>query len=172
MSLVEYDRNLAVDYAKTWALSNNPKYKDYSSWGGDCTNFISQCIHAGNIPFDNSGGDILHKWYWYSDSKRTPSWTSAEAFGNYILNNNNNKLKNYGIYATVVNYNELEIGDLVQLMYSGRAYHTMIITDVLFKKGKFVLDYLICQHTINLKDYPLSEKIGEMRYIKIHGYNS
>ncbi len=57
-------------------------------------------------------------------------------------------------------------------MYSGKAYHTMIITDVLFKKGKFVLDYLICQHTSNLKDYPLSEKIGERRYIKIHGYNA
>ena len=39
-----YDRQKAVDYALTWALDRNPKFYDFSSLGGDCTNFISQCI--------------------------------------------------------------------------------------------------------------------------------
>ena len=47
MKLVKYDRRLAVNYAKKWALSRNPKYYDYDNLGGDCTNFISQCIYAG-----------------------------------------------------------------------------------------------------------------------------
>ena len=56
--LKEYNREAAAEYARTWALYRNPKYKDYDSWGGDCTNYISQCIHAGNIPFDNQGNDV------------------------------------------------------------------------------------------------------------------
>ena len=44
--LQEYDRQSAVEYARTWALGRNPRYKDYDQWGGDCTKFISQCVHA------------------------------------------------------------------------------------------------------------------------------
>ena len=43
----KYDRNNAVEYAKRWALSRNPRYYDFHGIGGDCTNFASQCIYAG-----------------------------------------------------------------------------------------------------------------------------
>lgn len=168
--LNEYNREAAVDYARRWALYRNPKYKDYDPWGGDCTNYISQCIHAGKIPFDHDGKDIMHKWYWYSDSSRTPTWTSADAFGRYILNNNEYQTSNYGIYATLADYDELEKGDLVQLIYEGAAYHTMIISEVILDNRNYLIDYLVCQHTEDLIDFPLSEKEGERRYIKIFGY--
>ena len=35
---------------------------------------------------------------------------------------------------------------------------------------EYLIDYLICQHTYDLLDYPLSLKEGERRYIKILGY--
>lgn len=35
-----YDRISAVSYAKKWALSRNPKYYNFDTVGGDCTNFI------------------------------------------------------------------------------------------------------------------------------------
>lgn len=168
--LQEYNRNLAVQYARTWATSRNPKYKDYDQWGGDCTNFISQCIYAGKIPFDNQGRDELSKWYWYSDNSRTPSWTSADVFARYILKNNNENTYNHGVYAVEAEYNELELGDIVQLIYEGRAFHTMIISKVILDDKGYLLDYLICQHTYDLLDYPLSQKEGERRYIKIFGY--
>ena len=41
----EYNREAAVSYARRWALGRNPAYMDYELWGGDCTNFISQCFH-------------------------------------------------------------------------------------------------------------------------------
>ncbi|MEF9991070.1 MAG: amidase domain-containing protein [Romboutsia sp.] len=167
--LKEYNRYSAVLYAQSWALSHNPNYKNYEEWGGDCTNFISQCVHAGKIPFDEDGNEESKKWYWYDDRHRTPSWTSAELFYQYIINNNNEKTNNFGIYAREASYNELELGDIVQLLYSGRAYHTMIITKVLLN-GDYLIDYLECQHTYNLLDYPLSMKEGEKRYIKILGY--
>jgi hypothetical protein len=165
-----YNRKAAVEYARTWALDRNPKYKDYELWGGDCTNFISQCIHAGNIPFDHQGRDELSQWYWYSDSSRTPSWTASDVFGRYILRNNNENTDNHGIYAVEAEYNELEEGDIIQLIYEGRAFHTMIVSQVILDDRAYLLDYLVCQHTYDLIDYPLSQKIGERRYIKILGY--
>ena len=45
----------------------------------------------------------------------------------------------------------------------------MIITDVILE-GNYLIDYLICQHTYDLLNYPLSMKQGEKRYIKILGY--
>ena len=54
----EYDRMAAVEYARKWALGRNPKFRDYEEWGGNCTNFISQCINAGGIPMDPYGNGI------------------------------------------------------------------------------------------------------------------
>lgn len=47
MKIVEYNRGLALAYAKRYALSRNNAYLDFSSLGGDCTNFVSQCLYAG-----------------------------------------------------------------------------------------------------------------------------
>lgn len=47
MRTIEYDRNKAKAYAKKWAYLRNPEYYDYTYLGGDCTNFISQCIFQG-----------------------------------------------------------------------------------------------------------------------------
>ncbi|MFR1837392.1 MAG: amidase domain-containing protein, partial [Turicibacter sanguinis] len=70
MKLKKYNRQKAIDYARKWALGRNPLYHDYENYGGDCTNFISQCLHAGEIPFDVNGRDVTQKWYWYSDKSR------------------------------------------------------------------------------------------------------
>ena len=59
-----YSRSDAVAYAHRWAFSRNPKFMNYDRFGGDCTNFISQCIHAGGAK-DELHPDIwmvLHRW--------------------------------------------------------------------------------------------------------------
>lgn len=48
MNYKEYNRENAIQYTKKWAYSRNPKYYDFDSIGGDCTNFVSQCIFAGS----------------------------------------------------------------------------------------------------------------------------
>ena len=48
-----YNAQNAVNYAKRWALDRNPDYYDYSGMGGDCANFVSQCLIAGG--FSTSG---------------------------------------------------------------------------------------------------------------------
>ena len=54
MALIEkeYDRASAVAYANRWAYFRNPEYYDFSSIGGDCTSFASQCILAGGAPMN------------------------------------------------------------------------------------------------------------------------
>ncbi|MEG0856256.1 MAG: amidase domain-containing protein [Terrisporobacter sp.] len=165
----EYDRMSAVEYATKWALSRNIRFTDYSEMGGDCTNFISQCINAGKIPMDKVGNNIIEQWYWYSDKERTPSWSGADFFYNYLTRNNKENTSKFGVYARLAKYEELELGDIVQLIENNEAYHNMIITDIITENGQ-VIDYLVCQHTMDLLNYPLSLKIGEQRYIKIIGY--
>lgn len=43
----DYDRQAAVEYAHQWAYFRNPQFYDFNSIGGDCTNFVSQCVFAG-----------------------------------------------------------------------------------------------------------------------------
>lgn len=170
MSILErYNREAAVNYARRWALGRNPAYMDYELWGGDCTNFISQCLRSGGIPLDFNGSHVLNQWYWINDNKRTPTWTAAEPFYKYIIGNNKEGTSNFGIYAREASYNELEIGDIIQLVYDNNAYHNMMVSKVILE-GKYLVDYLVCQHTYDLLDYPLSLKEGERRYIKILGY--
>ena len=43
----EYDRTRALAYAERWALDRNPLFYNFTGVGGDCTNFVSQCVLAG-----------------------------------------------------------------------------------------------------------------------------
>ena len=47
MQEIPYNREVAVAYARRWALGRNIAYYDFENIGGDCTNFASQCIYAG-----------------------------------------------------------------------------------------------------------------------------
>ena len=68
----EYNRQNAIDYAHKWASVRNPAYYNFDSLGGDCTNFVSQCIYAGsNIMNYNK----LEGWYYRSGNDKSPSWT-------------------------------------------------------------------------------------------------
>ena len=60
---VGYDRFRAVAYALRWALSRNPRYYDFEDIGGDCTNYVSQCLFAGCgvMNYAPENGWYLHK---------------------------------------------------------------------------------------------------------------
>lgn len=46
MKYKEYNRLQAIEYAKKWAFSRNPRYYNFDPVGGDCTSFASQCIYS------------------------------------------------------------------------------------------------------------------------------
>ena len=62
---MSYNREKVYEYAKKWAYGRNPKYYNFDSVGGDCTNFVSQCMKNGGAPDINYGN---YTGGWYKDS--------------------------------------------------------------------------------------------------------
>ena len=117
----EYNRQKAKEYAKEWAFSRNPKYYAFDNLGGDCTNFISQCIFAGSgiMNYTPTTG-----WYYINSNKRSPSWTGVEYLYNFLVNNTG-----VGPFAKEISPIQSEIGDIIQLGNSQKFYHSLIIVE-------------------------------------------
>lgn len=168
-----YMREKAVAYAKKYALSPNTKeWKNYEEWGGDCTNFVSQCLFEGGIPFDHQGKYINDKWYWYSDYYRTPSFTSATALKDYMLRNTG-----FGLVVKLGSLQSMELGDIVQLGDLQTTTHSMLVVDIVKDESdvNVTKDLLIAQHSgvggIRGYNIPLSSKPNTRVYYNILGYN-
>lgn len=128
-----YNRAKAVEYAQTWALKRNPNYYDFSLIGGDCTNFVSQCVHNGNIPMNSNG------WYYNSLQSRSPSWSGVEEFWNFAVLNKTN----YGVKIIEIPPTELEIGDIIQLGNNNGFYHNLLVSKIISHN---LNDIFICAH--------------------------
>ena len=53
-----YDRQAALDYARQYTAARNPAWDDYAGMGGNCQNYVSQCLYAGGIPMDTTGAAV------------------------------------------------------------------------------------------------------------------
>lgn len=152
-----YRREFAVRYAARWAFSQNPLFGDFRGVGGNCTNFVSQCVYAGSCQMNYLP---LYGWYYISQNERAPSWTGVPYFYNFITGNTG-----VGPFGREVTADEAEVGDVIQL---GRAadgfYHTLIIV------GFSDDDVLVAAQTNDAYERPLSSYEYEfLRYIKILG---
>ncbi|HHW43940.1 hypothetical protein GFC01_09680 [Desulfofundulus thermobenzoicus] len=88
-----YDREGAARYADkyaglAWGAGNdhqyNSRYRDLNGQGGDCTNFVSQCLgdkEGGRLPMDGA-------WYYRYDrngGSGSRAWVQTEAFASWLL---------------------------------------------------------------------------------------
>ena len=101
-----YDREKAVAYAHKWAYGRNPAYGDFSEMGGDCTNFVSQCLHAGGAPMNYTP---TFGWFYASLNNRAPAWTGVQPFYRFITTNTK-----AGPYGWPAELSQLQIGDVMQ----------------------------------------------------------
>ena len=46
---LSYNAGAAVNYARKYCQNYNTKYANYKNDGGDCANFVSQCLIAGGM---------------------------------------------------------------------------------------------------------------------------
>lgn len=125
MALFErpYDRAAAVEYANRWAYFRNPDYYDFSSIGGDCTSFASQCILAGGAPMNYTP---TFGWYYRNINDRSPSWTGVKFLFNFLVNN-----RGIGPFGHEVDISEIEPGDICQLIIDAEDWqHTPVITAI------------------------------------------
>ena len=77
-----YIRENAVAYARKFAFSQNSNFASFAGIGGNCTNFVSQCIYAGSCQMNYKP---TFGWYFISLDDRSPSWTGVEYFYNFII---------------------------------------------------------------------------------------
>lgn len=115
-----YDRLQAVKYAERWWNDHNSAYKKFDV---DCTNYISQCLHAGNAPM--TGYPNRSKGWWMRNNNWSYSWTVANSMRLYLPN------AKVGIRAKeVTRPEELKLGDVICYDFEGdgRFNHTTIVT--------------------------------------------
>ncbi|MBC3889146.1 hypothetical protein GH810_12550 [Acetobacterium paludosum] len=176
----KYDAAAAVKYAMAWVdpekvIRNENKYSAYDEYGGNCNNYISQCLFAGGIPMDYIG-DVDTQWKWYgetvdldeTDSGRSPAWTGVEEFYTYASENTG-----YGL-AAIVDDNVFSgsAGDILQYGQDDEWLHSVIITKVITDSNGNMLDYLINSNTTDRINYPASAYgYSDLRLIKIEGWN-
>lgn len=161
MRNVIYDRGKAVEYAKKWALKRNPRFYDFEEIGGDCTNFISQCIYAGAEVMNYTP---VMGWFYNSVYNRSPSWTGVQYLYNFLISNTG-----VGPYASASSIEQLEIGDVIQLGdQDNRFYHSLFITKI---DGTPTFDTIyVSTHTFDANLRPLNSYFySTARYIHIRG---
>lgn len=74
-----YDRREAVRYAERWWNSYNPEFRIFAD---DCTNYISQCLHAGGAPM--RGAPRRDQGWWYQGDNWSFSWAVAHSLRWYL----------------------------------------------------------------------------------------
>jgi hypothetical protein len=105
LKIFRYNRENAVAYARRWAYSRNPIYHNFVGLGGDCTNFISQCVYAGSCQMNYRP---TFGWYYISLAQRSPSWTGVEFFYEFFIRN-----AGPGPFASQTDNSGLRPGDVV-----------------------------------------------------------
>ena len=152
-----YEREHAVLYAERYAFSQNPVFGNFRGIGGNCTNFVSQCVYAGSCRMNYTS---TFGWYYVSLDDRAPAWTGVEYFYNFITGN-----EGVGPFGKEALPEECETGDVIQL---GRErdgyYHTLLIVGF---EGD---DILVAAQTDDAFRRPLSTYNYDFaRFIKILG---
>lgn len=79
VSGASYNRLEAVKYAELWWDDYNPHYHKFTD---NCTNFISQCLKAGNAPM--RGFPNRSKGWWYQNNNWSYSWSVAHSMRWYL----------------------------------------------------------------------------------------
>lgn len=115
-----YLRERAVTYARKWALSRNPLFVDYTGRGGNCTNFVSQCIYAGSCTMNYTP---VYGWYYLTEANRSASWTGVEFLYNFLTTNTGP-----GPFGREVPLKEAQPGDVIQLYREDEGwYHSLLL---------------------------------------------
>ena len=148
MNAKSYNRTTAINYAKKWALSRNPKYYNFDPVGGDCTSFVSQCLFAGSqkMNYNSQNG-----WFYNNGFDKSPSWSGVEFPYKFLITN-----KGIGPQGQDVSQKEIKAGDIAQLSFSGNK----------FEHSLFILDptpLSVAAHTYDV----LGRKISEYHFAKL-----
>lgn len=161
MRELQYDRQKAIEYARKWAFARNPAYYNFDTVGGDCTNFISQCLYAGSkvMNYTKDTG-----WYYINGNQKSPSWTAVEFLYRFLVQN-----KSLGPYGEDVKKEKIELGDIVQISFDGNQFaHSLIVVELNSTLG--LAGIKIASHTFDSFNKRVTEySFQKIRFIHIEG---
>lgn len=125
----------AISYAKTYCGAApgcqnheryNPRYYDFNWQGGDCTNFISQVLHAGGFPMTST-------WAWnFPMGDGTKAWVNAHSLAHYLVASGRATLYAHGTLKQLLTplapgqptpLSAIRPGDLIGYYERGRMVH-------------------------------------------------
>lgn len=168
-----YDRQAALAYARSYVAARSPDWADYEGLGGNCQNYVSQCLHAGGIPMDTVGAAV---WKWYGGTVAndntvggcSSSWSGVDEFLAYAAANTG-----YGLAAqTGAPYLTGQPGDLIQMGEGGSWRHVVIISRAVANDAGETADYLVHSNTSDLENWPASlYGYPELALTRIAGWN-
>jgi uncharacterized protein YkvS len=137
--MATYDGKKAAAYAKEYATKSNPNYKRYNK---NCTNFVSQAVHAGGKPEVKPSpvkdGMIATTSYWYNDNymactgsnscymrdKTSTSWVNVVDFYTYWTKKGMSATTSTSQSTIISN---ASVGDIIQFKNSNGWYHSVIV---------------------------------------------
>ena len=153
MREIPYDREAAVAYAAQYALLYNPVFGSWADSGGDCANFVSQCLLAGGLPMKRSG---KRQWYYNTPGGQytgaTSSWKGAQSLRLFLKYNLEPP---YLPVKFLPSAEGLQQGDVLWALRhdgthnkTGRTAHHVVLVDHVNANG----EVLIYGHTANKKN--------------------
>jgi hypothetical protein len=117
-----YSASKAIDYAKRWWNDKNPLFYAYIT-GGDCANFVSQCLHNGGYKMDNI-------WYSYRSTNKKKGWYAQPRIVSVTYNYFS---KSYGFHIQKYWYNVSDTWNTAKLLFDylvyNKKYTTLTITN-------------------------------------------
>lgn len=161
LKIKRYNRDIAVNYAEKYATERNKEFFDYTNDGGNCTNYISQCLFAGAPVMNYS----QNGWFYVSPANTSISWANVEPLFNFLTTNSG-----VGVYGKVSPLDMCEAGDVIQLKFKNKSVfsHCLFVTKV---KSKQPNGIIVCANTRDVKNVPVSYySFEQMRLIHILGY--
>lgn len=152
-------------YALLYSASEQGNTEEYHHIdGGDCTNFVSQCLRFAKMPFyakesDKHGNGYIQtdeRWFYYKNSSATgysvsTSWIRVSELYDYLSPH----------YTTVVKIADEDMtpylykGDILQgKPFIGSYSHSVVITKT-FIEGTSVYEITYCAHTNARRKEPI-----------------
>ena len=185
----EYNR----DEVYHWAYSHWNNYsKEYLNFGdekwkgGDCTNFVSQCLRAGGAVNDKSGD---FQWYYNKNgslatSNDDYSWTWSTARGLNSTLSGNFKNNEFGPKATQkvimgdtqydASIGEYVVpGDVIQYHWKNKSAisHAAVIVGMIYNSAKVRYEPVIAEHTEDSWFTPWTNNAYKTYFVHITGIN-
>lgn len=127
-----YNSTLAKNYANTYWNTTNPPYYLWNYDGGDCTNFVSQAIYAGEgkTPPDTSGmttsptRSYSYDWYYVWNNSGSLPWIRVQSQYDFITGNTS-RIGPYG--SGSYSYCDARVGDVIQISDGSSWFHEGIV---------------------------------------------